>query len=217
MELLLRRRAIFTGMRPYFDDHELLEAINLWQAEYAQKPKFALSVFVARCCNTPQLKAQRATILGAIFSALDFPENKLLSDPLEVLKHSRSAAAAHQHMADDKTKVFSELLTHILLKFNEHDQRLIRDYLVAHLPKIKTDERRSMHLRVWLSQQADNLQINSLQANYSIEILQQLINVSYVAMCEYVGPVKADQFLAQAKKETEPLAASLSFKLHDLL
>ncbi|MEQ1597918.1 MAG: hypothetical protein ABL880_00980 [Methylotenera sp.] len=217
MELLLRRRAIFTGMRPYFDDHELLEAIHLWQAEYAQKPKFALSAFVARCCSSPQLKAQRASILGAIFSAFDFPENKLLPDPLEVLKLSKDSVDAHHHVVDAKTKVFTELLVHILLKFNGLDQQLILNYLIAHLPKIKTDERRTMHLRVWLSRQIDNLHANSLQANFSAEILQQLINISYVAMCEYAGPVRADQFLSQAMKETEPLAASLDFKLHDLL
>jgi hypothetical protein len=215
MELILRRRAIYTGMRPYFDDHELLAAVNLWQAEYAQKPKYALSVFVARCCSTPQLKAQRATILGSIFSALDFPENKLLGDPLEALKHSQEAAAAHQHVQDNKTQVFAALLMHILQKFNAPNQQLIRNYLISHLPKIKTDERRLMHLRVWLSH--DDLQAVALQANYGAEILQQLINLSYVAMCEYAGPVKADQFLSQAIKETEPLSTSLNFKLHDLL
>ena len=217
MDLTLRRKAIFTGMRPYFDDYELLQAIKLWQAEYAQKPKFALSVFVARCCSSPQLKAQRSEILGAIFSALDLPESKLLADPLIVLKHSESLTNADDFTADDKTKVFTALMQQILLKFNRQDQMLVSNYLIAHLAKINTDERRKMHLRAWISQPGSELTIKTLQANYSLDILQQLINISYVAMCEYTGPVKADQFLSQAIKETEPFAASLGFKLHDLL
>ncbi len=56
MDLIHRRRAIYTGMRAYFDDHELYQAITLWQKDYSEKPKYALSVFVARCCSTPELK-----------------------------------------------------------------------------------------------------------------------------------------------------------------
>jgi hypothetical protein len=38
-----------------------------------------------------------------------------------------------------------------------------------------------------------------------------------MAMCELAGPVKADQFLGLAIKETEPLATEIGFRLHDLL
>jgi hypothetical protein len=212
MDTLLRRRAIYTGMRAYFDDVELLRAIRLWQQDYSLKPKFALSVFVARCCNTPELKAQRIKILAAIFIAMDMPENQLLPDPLVDISVADKATLLHDHRLDAKTSVFMQLLTHILLNFNELEARNIKQYLIANLHLIKTDQRRVMHLRDWFSGRTE-----ALAANYDIVIMQKLINQCYVAMCNYAGPIKADQYLAAAIKETEPLSTSLKFRLHDLL
>lgn len=224
MDLILRRRAVYTGMRPYFDDHELFKAITLWQTDYSEKPRFALSVFVARCCNRPELKAQRAKILASIFNAMDLPEAQLLPDAINDARYMSASEALSaslspstlstgtEHILDHKTTIFTKLMAQILLKFNEQDDLNIRKFLGAHLTQIKTDERRIMHLREWLGGHTE-----ILGANYSVEILQKMINFSYVAMCEYVGPVKADEYLAQAIRETEPVALELGFKLHDLL
>ncbi len=219
MDLILRRRAVYTGMRPYFDDHELFNAITLWQTDYSEKPKFALSVFVARCCNRPELKAQRAKILASIFNAMDLPEAQLLPDAINDTKYmsvgdplSVTPSLTTEHVQDNKTAIFMKLMAQILLKFNEDDDLNIRKFLGAHLNQIKTDERRVMHLREWLAGRTE-----MLGANYNVDIMQKMINLSYVAMCEYVGPVKADEYLAQAIKETEPLSLGLGFKLHDLL
>lgn len=212
MDLDLRRRAIYSGMRPYFDDEELFNAIKLWQADYSHKPKYALSVFVSRCCNTPQLKLKRSSILGAIFMAMELPPEKLLPDPLEELKDNGVLSLAISHKQDNKTKVFMKLIEQVLLKFNDKDDRQIRNYLIEHLSQIKTDERRIMYIREWLSSNSA-----TLAANYDLEILQKLINLCYIGMCQIAGPVKADQYLAQAIKETELLSQELEFKLHDLL
>ncbi len=219
MDLILRRRAVYTGMRPYFDDHELFKAITLWQTDYSEKPRFALSVFVARCCNRPELKAQRAKILASIFNAMDLPEAQLLPDAINDTRYlpagealSATLSPSTEHELDHKTTIFAKLMAQMLLKFNEEDDLNIRKFLAAHLNQIKTDERRIMHLREWLGGHTE-----MLGANYNVEILQKMINLSYVAMCEYVGPVKADEYLSQAIRETEPLSLELGFKLHDLL
>ena len=212
MELTLRRRAIYTGMRPYFDDHELLNAINIWQTEYSHKQKFALSVFVARCCNTPQLKQQRAMILGAIFMAMDSAPAKLLPDPFDELKVSGNLSLDTVHTQDHQTQVFKKLLEQVFMKFNEDDEKQIRNFLIEHLNQIKIDARRLMHIREWLASNT-----TTLAANYDLDIMQKLINLCYIAMCQFTGPVKADQYLAQAIKETEPLSLKLGFKLHELL
>lgn len=212
MELAIRRRAIYTGMRPYFDNQELLDAINLWQTEYSQKPKFALSVFVARCCNSPHLKSQRSAILGAIFTAMDLPLSELLPDPFDEIKKNGTLTQDIERQQDPKTQVFVKLLEQIFLKLNESDEKRVRGFLIEHLHQIKTDKRSLMHIKEWLA-----LSSECLAGSYDLEIMQKLINLCYVAFCNLIGPVKADQSLAQAIKETEPLSLELKFNLHDLL
>jgi hypothetical protein len=211
MELVLRRRAIYTGLRPYFDDQELLSLIKIWQDDFSQKPKFALSVFVSRCCNTPQLKQDRAKILGSIFMAMDAQPSELLPDPFEDLKSTdKSSILVFEN--DGKTTVFMTLLQQIFMNFDEQDEKKIRRFLIDRLKKIDMDHRRLNHMQEWLLEKTI-----TLAANYKIEDMQKLIHFTYVAMCEAVGPVKADQYLAQAVKEIESSAQKHHFKLHDLL
>lgn len=212
MDITLRRRAIYTGMRPFFDDHELYNAVMLWQNDYTEKPKFALSVFVARCCTRPELKEQRAKILASIFSAMDLPESQLLPDPLKDLKSHGTLIPSEAHTPDGKTAVFAVLLNQLLVKFNEAHEANIRHFLLGHLSQLSIDERRVMHLREWLAGR-----VPVLGANYEVVVLQKLINLMYVAMCEYAGPVKADQYLFAAIKETESTAMQYQYKIHDLL
>jgi len=212
MELTLRRRAIYTGMRPYFDDQALLNAINLWQAEYSHKQKFALSVFVARCCNTTQLKLERPKILGAIFMAMDLASDELLPDPFVELNANNVFQPEIKQAQDHTTKVFTMLLQQLFLKFNKSEEQQLRKFLIDHLHEVKTDKMRLMYIREWLA-----LHTHDLEGTYDLEVLRQLINLVYVAMCQSAGPVKADHYLSQSIKETEPLSLESGFRLHDLL
>jgi hypothetical protein len=213
MDLIFRRRAIFTGMRPYFDDHTLLDAINLWQSEYSQKPKFALSVFVARCCNSEVLKSERAKILKAIFMALELSPDELLPDPFVALQQQKTLSSenAEAHEAY-QTTVFIKLLQQLFAKFNKDDEKSIRGFVIKHLAELETDKMRLMYIRDWFTMSA-----GTLEGQHDLAVLQKLVNLCYMAMCELAGPVKADQFLGLAIKETEPLANEIGFRLHDLL
>lgn len=210
-ELVLRRRAIYTGMRPYFDDPKLLEAINLWQAEYSHKPKFALSVFIARCCDTPELKEARANILKSIFIALELEPDALLPDPFVDLKVVHKNMAGTAADPTQQTKIFVALMHQAFGKLNKTDEKQVRYSVLALLPELNTDRMRMMYLREWLAG------TQTLEGQFDLELLQKLVNFCYMAMCQHLGPVKADQYLGQAIKETEPMAAEVGFKLHDLL
>jgi len=78
--------------------------------------------------------------------------------------------------------------------------------------KLKLEARSEQRIRAWLSGQS-----TQLTANFSVDALQKLVNLAYIAMCQYVGPVKADQFLAQALKEVEAEAMSRKINLRDFL
>lgn len=212
MDLIQRRRAIYTGLRPFFNDMELTNALALWEQDFSQKPKFALNVFIARCCNTPELKEKRGEILRAVIYAMDLPLDRLLPDPQQLFESDAEYKAAVNHRLDNETAVFVVLLTALLKQFDYATQGGIRNFLVENLHKLKLEARSAQRIREWLSGQS-----TQLAANYKIEVLQQLVNITYIVMCQYAGPVKADQLLAQALKEVEPEARSRNVSLQDFL
>jgi hypothetical protein len=212
MDLVQRRRAVYTGLRPFFNDLELSNALALWERDFSQKPTFALNVFIARCCTTPELKEKRGEILRAVIYAMDLPLAQLLPDPQKLLRTEAELKADADYQLDNVTAIFVALLAAMLSKYDFATQGGIRNFVVENLGKIKLDTRSAQRLREWLSGQSTHL-----AANYKIGVLQKLVNLAYVAMCEYAGPVKADQLLAQALKEVEPEAKKRKISLRDFL
>lgn len=212
MDLILRRRAIYTGMRPYFDDASLLEAIHLWQIKYSDKPKFAFTEFLSECCQDKALRAQRTNILSSIFKALDLPEHALLPDPFDIGLDHLVDSAPVEKVCDDTTIVFVHFLGHLLKLLGEKESLNVRIYMLNQFPNLRLDELRKAFLRDWL----DN-KTNKLPVSYELTIMRQLVNFAYVAICELMGPVKADQLLANAIKASEELAMQMEIPLHDFL
>lgn len=212
MDLILRRRAIYTGLRPYFDDEALLEAIHLWQIKYSDKPKFAFAEFLSECCQDKALRSQRTNILSSIFKALDMPEHALLPDPFDIgLDHLADFAPAEK-ICDDTTIVFVHFLDHLLKSLSDKDALYVRIHILNQFPSLRLDELRKAFLRDWL-----NNKNNQLPVSYELTVMRQLINFAYVAMCELLGPVKADQLLAQTMKASSELAMQMEVPLHDFL
>lgn len=208
MDIVLRRRAILTGLRPFLSDEELLPAVALWEREYAGQPVFALSGFIAKCCTRPALKAQRGQMLRAVIGAMELPEGQLLPDPGGVTRVQRTTSLS----ADDKTSMFAILLQAMLLLVEPALQGAVRNRLLLQLDRQKFEGVRQQVLHEWLAGHSA-----ALTHSYSLDLLRSFINQAYVVMCEALGPVKADQLLAQAIRQAEIQGQSLSFRVHDLL
>ncbi|MGY1490073.1 hypothetical protein ACW4YW_11710 [Methylobacillus pratensis] len=212
MDIVLRRRAIFTGLRPFLNDEELLPAVALWEREYAGQPVFALSGFIARCCTRPALKAQRGQMLRAVIGAMELPEGQLLPDPGAQSGSVATAQRTTSLSADDKTSMFVILLQAMLLLVDPALQGAVRNRLLQQLDRQKFEGVRQQELHEWLAGHNP-----ALPHSYSLDLLRSFINQAYVVMCEALGPVRADQLLAQAIRQAEIQGQHLSFKVHDLL
>lgn len=212
MDLVQRRRAVYTGLRPFFNDLEISNALIVWEHEFSQKPTFALNVFIARCCTTPELKEKRGEILRAVISAMDLPLNQLLPDPQKVVRTEAELKADANHQLDPVTSAFVALITAMLSRYDFSTQGGVRNFVIDNLGKINLDAHSSQRMREWLSGQS-----TYLAANYKVEVLQKLVNLAYVAMCEYAGPVRTDRNLSLALKEVEPEAKRNKVNLRDFL
>lgn len=211
MDLKTRRRAIYTGMRPYFDDAALLEAIHLWQLKYSDKPKFAFTEFLSECCQEKSMRAQRTNILSSIFKALDLPEKDLLPDPFDVT-NSMLESTVTGHGCDETTTVFVHLFEQLLAALSEKEALAVRLYVLNQLKALQVDELRKTLLRDWLDKRA-----SALPLSYALPVMRQLVNFAYIALCELMGPVKADQLLAQVMRSSDEFAKQMEVSLHEFL
>lgn len=213
MDLKLRRRAIYTGMRPYFEDEALLDALKLWQEKYSNTPKFAFTEFLSVCCQTKELRQQRSSILSSIFKSMDLPEHQLLADPFdEANSEVVITTPTNKHDVDNDTLVFMRFFEVLFNKVSDKEALTIRASIIKNTAKLSIDGRRKVVLQDWLDKKLERLEYG-----YELTVIRQIINFAYIAMCENFGPVKADQVLAQAIKETEAIASQHDVKLYDFL
>jgi hypothetical protein len=212
MDLVLKRRAVYTGLRPYLNDDELAVALKLWQVEYSAKPTFAFTAFLAVITNTDTLRKKRTRILSSLLKAMELTDVDLLADPFNESTKQYQFSATDVMIEDGTKTVFIHLFEKMQEKMSEKDAVGVRAYIIQHIEKLNLNTRNNKHLADWIDRKSDTL--NGL---YNLNSLRHVINLAYVAMCQLIGPVKTDQLLAQTITEVEAFANTQQVNLHDFL
>lgn len=213
MDLKLKRRAVYTGLRPFLSDIELMSSMALWQQRYAQKSEYAFAEFLEACCNTEALRPKRAKILSALMRAMRTKEESLLEDPYdEKTGEFLIVKKKPTFITTETAVVFAYFFMQLIQQCDATVSRKVRMYAIERLPYLHLDVLSRKYMTDWLIGQSD-----TLTGTYQLTVLRKVINECYVAMCQYVGPVKADQMLARAITKAEPFAAENNQTLHDLL
>jgi len=185
-DLAIRRRAIYTGLKPYLPEQELLDALLHWESHYANAPRFTLQRFVSELCREGDLRSRRADVLLSLVQAMSMPVQSLLPDPLQ------DARTGKRHN-DSDVRAF-QLLIEALLEITSKDPRYsLRLDLVASLDTRKLSTSVAHALQRWLADKAP-LTLSGVE----ISVLRALVNRTYVILCEREGPVTADKLLATA-------------------
>ena len=204
MSLATRRRAIYTGLAGHFAEDELLAVLALWESKYADKPPFALNEFLGEVAATTERKLERAKLYRELVGALTGPLSALLPDP-EPLLHSwrqrMGVAVPLRSGPDSQARHTFEALSRVLL--NELEAELVprlRRFAAGNLGGLGVANEQRLLVRAWLEQGAE-----LGPAGLGLEQLRQLLNLLYIGLCEYLGPVIADQRLSQAVQQVEAL------------
>jgi hypothetical protein len=185
-DLAMRRRAIYTGLKPYLPEAELLDALLHWESHYANAPRFTLQRFVSELCREGELRSRRADVLLSLVQAMSMPPQSLLPDPMQ---HVR----AGKKQGDDDVQAF-RLLIETLLEITSKDPRYsLRLDLIASLDTRKLSTPVAHALQRWLADKAP-LTLSAVE----ISVLRALVNRTYVILCEREGPVTTDKLLATA-------------------
>ncbi len=185
-DLATRRRAIYTGLKPFMAEEEVLDALMHWESHYANAPRFTLQRFVSELCREGDLRTRRADVLLSLVQAMSMPKQSLLPDPLQ-------RSDARPRVSISETTAF-ETLMNALMEAASKDQRYsLRLDMLASLDTRKMPVQFCHALQRWLGDKAP-LNVAGVDTN----LLRAVVNRAYVILCERVGPVLADRILATA-------------------
>jgi hypothetical protein len=76
----------------------------------------------------------------------------------------------------------------------------LRRFAAGNLSGMQVDEARRLALRAWLLQGSEQGLIG-----LAPEQLSKLLNLLYIGLCEFLGPVAADRLLSQCVEQVESL------------
>jgi hypothetical protein len=204
-DIALRRRAIYTGLKPYLEDDALLDALMHWENHFATAPRFTLQRFVAELCKEGELRSRRADILLSLVQALSMPATSLLPDPLQHRQASDSAS-------NDDSIAFGMLMQALFDTMPRDTQYQLRLDMLASLDTRKLPKTLLVALQRWLGDK-DVLKPVSCDPT----LLRTIVNRCYVVLCERVGPVEADRLLARAADTAQQQQPTLKRAISQLL
>lgn len=209
MRLSLRRRAIYTGLAGHFSDEEVWPLLALWESKYAEQPPFALNEFLAEVVLRTERKVERARLYRELVGALTGPPAQLLPDPeeqLSVWRQGRNEAVRQVTTPDSAAQMtFLALNRALQAQLDGGQQAALRRFAVGNLSGMGVNSELSTRLRLWFEQGNDEG-----VASLGLEQLRKLLNLLYIGLCEFLGPVRADRVLSQAVSRVEEQGVEFS-------
>lgn len=182
-----RRRAVVTGLSPFMDQEALLKALQHWEQHYANSPRFTLQKFVAEIAREGSMQAQRSSMLLSLVKAMHLPLESLLPDPVAVIGENEEAQESIAVSA-----AFTLIMNNLVKRIPAAAHYQFCQDLLGSLAHPRLGSELIRALEDWLGKDRP-LRIPPS----SPLILRALVNRAYVLLCERLGPVEADQLLAQ--------------------
>lgn len=195
-EIRTRKRAIFTALRPHLDDAEVMEALILWETHYCDTPKFALRYFIEDFSKRIERPKEAKKLFLHLLTTMNKPEQELLPDPSAALQAyiQRRGAALTPPYAANEIEAFKVLINKWLQLEQSSAAIDVSRYVAGNLVRLNIDPELKHHVANWLADENMPIKIHSVE----LKDLRQIINLFYIAFCEYVGPTRADALLAEA-------------------
>lgn len=195
-EMILRKRALYTGLQPFLRDTELMEALILWESRYAGQPKFSLRYFVADLAQGLERPLEQKHLLVHLVATMAKPASELLPDPSPALSayktRQRTSATANYALAE--VEAFCILVDKWLSLVQTSAAMDIGHFVRHNLERLKISADLKVQTARWLEDENQPIRLPSVE----IQELRKIINLFYVGFCEYLGPTQADILLAEA-------------------
>lgn len=194
--LTFRKRAVFTGIKPFLTNDEALLAMVLWEDTHAQKPKFSMRHFISDLHNVVGCDLDARRLHVSVVSCLSKSEKDLLPDPsLDVTAFKiRNNINSKYDYKIPELEAFQIFVRKWFKLTDKPDLLQVFQQCQEYLDQHKIDLSLKANFIFWLDDYESNLQLLSVEIND----LRKLTNVIYMAYCDVLGPIKADQLLAKS-------------------
>lgn len=195
-EMIIRKRAIYTGLQPFLRDSELMEALILWESRYINEPKFSVRYFIGDLSKRLNRTADTKKLLLHLVATINKPAQELLPDPtdaLEAYKRRRKVTPQHYYAAPE-IEAFKALINKWLSLEKTAAAIDVSRFVMLNLDRLNIDPDLKVQTARWLADARKDINVSNVQ----LKDLRLIINLFYIGFCEYLGPNQADALLADA-------------------
>lgn len=190
-----KKRAIYTGLHPFLNTDNLMEALVLWEQKYSDSPAFAVQHFINDICSAHDLKTIRRDMLLSLVKTLALPEEDLMPDPsVQMSGYKKLHHKASTVEYTTRELIALQRLVIAMMEQAKIDVRIsIKEFVLDQVSRSKIDSQLKRELQLWLSKQSLSMKVLAPD----IEDIRKVINFFYVGFCEYLGPVETDRLLSK--------------------
>jgi hypothetical protein len=183
-----KRKAVEQALMPFIQGKTLANALILWDEKYAHKPTFALQHYLRELCSDLEIAHLRSRMLQALVSTVSSAQDDHRAADQQ--NRYNQAAVSSKLQSSPILLMFMALVEGLIETPGSDTSTRIRLYVLENLAKVPLSSTERWAFHAWLNQVAPLTGVTP-----SIQTMQQVINLAYVALCEYIGPIKADQIL----------------------
>ena len=201
--------AIARAFAQFIEGDAVSDAKRLWLAKYAEKPSFALNHFVGECCKLFQLGDRRKEIIQVALRELIIQQHGGTATSATASDVTKAAAG---EASDPSLVVFQLVINQLTLLAGKEAGQGVRRYVMANLERVELAGTTRRELQFWLSGSQPHL-----ESSIPLPSMQLMVNLAYVSLCEYCGPVKADFILNEAVRDVAQLPEASGFDPSRLL
>ena len=199
-----RTVAIKLALSDFLDPGQVNEAVRLWQDKYSSQPTFSVQYFARECCQLFGVESQRTQLIKSLVRELYMQKVGTEGKEKVVMPAGPDAGMA--------TQVFQLLFLALVNSVDTITARQLIAFVEQGLPRSGLDRNTLQTVQRWIKQESPRMGIA-----LPLPIMVNIINRAYVCLCEYLGPIKADQILHDAVSRVAQTAQGQKFHPQQLL
>lgn len=218
------RRAVYSALSTVCNERSLLEqAFFFWEERYSQQSTFRVSQYIDALMQEVGLnQAQRRELSVALYAAMGKADQALAAVPAVLRRGSALPATSATTPAVTRpttsrcasTTVLSELLSQLVAGA----ARARKSEDLIELLDLTAHELTATSLRAakqWIAGELRDTATLAMQVE--AQDRRAVVNLTYIALCEAIGPTTADRILGQAVQHTERIPEAFDFSPRQLL
>lgn len=194
MNSLQKRQAIKDALTPFIQGRQLANALILWDEKYSHQTHFALQHYLRELCHDIEVAHLRSRMLQALVAAFSSLQDIREARQHQAQRVKKNVGVSLSGSMSAELMLFVALIEKLIESLNDEMSTRTRLYILENLTRVKVTSQERWALQQWLNR------ITPLKSDLKLDykVMQHVINLAYVAICEYQGPIKADQTLQQS-------------------